>query len=248
MLQRLRAVDWIGDWDDAFARVMSRRLLMREYLRRAGLWAQACSAEGAWPFFDAIAYADPEFRLSPENAAELQEHLAGMTGSHAVKRICAGAVRLAEYRARHPDAFADLPDLYEPLILFCERGGEFLEDNVGFIDLTGVQMRPGTLRGHVGALAPRSLDRAVLDAVDAAGRITYYACCAAADDRQGPLLRRRVLRAETHDEAFGRESLRWEPAAPLPASPDQAAESGLVRLDEMEAADLIAATLAAAGR
>lgn len=36
MLNRLRTVEWVGDWDSVFARVMSRRILMREYLRRAG--------------------------------------------------------------------------------------------------------------------------------------------------------------------------------------------------------------------
>ncbi|MEU5811808.1 hypothetical protein [Streptomyces sp. NPDC047718] len=62
------------------------------------------------------------------------------------------------------------------------------------------------------------------------------------------MLRRRVLRTGTHDEAFGRESLRWEPAGPLPGSREKAAEYGLVRLDEVEAADLIAAAMTAAGR
>ncbi|MFD8411771.1 hypothetical protein ACFV2Q_08410 [Streptomyces sp. NPDC059650] len=105
-------------------------------------------------------------------------------------------------------------------------------------------MRPGSLRGHLGTPALRSVDGAVLDAVDAPGRITYYT----ADERRGPVLRRRVLRTGTHDEAFGRESLRWEPAGPLPGPREKAAEYGLVRLDEVEAADLIAAAMTAAGR
>ncbi|MFD7630679.1 hypothetical protein ACFV7Q_32440 [Streptomyces sp. NPDC059851] len=245
LLERLRAVEWDGDWEDAFARVMSRRLLMREYLRRAGLWARACSAESAWPFFDVVEHVDPEFTLSSEIAEALHEHVDGTAGSGAVTRTCTGAVRLAEYRSQHPDAFAGLPDLYEPLVLFYERGGEFLQDGAGFLDLAGVLMRPGTLRGCLGTPALRSLDRAVLDAVDAEGRITYYAPA----DREGPLLRRRVVRGGAHAEVFGRDGLRWEPAGrPLPASPDRAGDLGLVRLDEMEAADLIAAAVAEAAR
>ncbi|MGR4881843.1 hypothetical protein ACIPUC_20960 [Streptomyces sp. LARHCF249] len=243
MLERLRAVEWDGDWDAAFARVMSRRLLMREYLRRAGLWAQAYSAESAWPFFDVVEYVDPAFSLPPRLAAQLQQYLGTFTGLSAVKRTCTGAVRLAEYRALHADALPALPDLYEPLLLFYERGGAFLQDNTCFLDLTGVLMRPGTLQGHAAGPALSSLDHAVLDAVDAAGRITYYA--AAAGDRQGRLLRRRVVRTVTYDEEFGRNGPSWQPTGEaLPTSPDRAAELGLASLDEMEAANLIAAALA----
>ncbi|WP_218782597.1 hypothetical protein [Streptomyces sp. BR123] len=38
-----------GDREDVSARVVSRRLLMREYLRRAGLGARARPAESTWP-------------------------------------------------------------------------------------------------------------------------------------------------------------------------------------------------------
>ncbi|WP_326588267.1 hypothetical protein [Streptomyces sp. NBC_01294] len=244
VLERLRAVEWDGDWDDVFAHVMSRRLLMREYLRRAGLWAQACSAETMWPFFDVVEYVDPDFSLNAEVAAQLQEFLGETVAINAVKRTCTGAVRLADYRTRHPEELPDLPDLYEPLLLFYERGGAFLQDNAGLLDLNGVQMRPGTLQGHAGGPMLTSLDHVVLDAVDAEGRITYYT----AADRQGPLLRRRVVRTATHDEAFGRDSLLWEPTGALPASPEKAAELGLVWLDEMEAAALITAAIAAAKR
>ncbi|MFJ3515441.1 MULTISPECIES: hypothetical protein [unclassified Streptomyces] len=238
VLERLRAVEWDGDWDDVLAHVMSRRLLMREYLRRAGMWAQAYSAETVWPFFDVVEYADPEFSLSPEVAAQLQEYLGRIIVTNAVKRTGTGAVRLAEFRARHPDALPDLPDLYEPLLLFYERGGAFLQDNAGFLDLTGVQVRPGTLAGRVAGPPLSSLDPDLLDAVDAEGRITYYT----AADRQGPLLRRRVVRGVPYEEGLGRDSLRWEPTGTLlPVSPEKvtAAELGMVWLDEMEAATLI---------
>ncbi|WP_251065339.1 hypothetical protein [Streptomyces sp. ISL-44] len=241
VLERLRAVEWDGDWYDVLGHVMSRRLLMREYLRRAGMWAQAYSAEAMWPFFDVVEYVDPDFPPAPEVAAQLWEWLPRIIVVSPIKRTCTGAVRLAELRARHPDALPDLPDLYEPLLLFYERGGAFLQDHAGFLDLTGVLVRPGTLVGRVAGPPLISLDSALFDAVDAEGRITYYT----AADRQGPVLRRRAVRSVPYDEAFGRDSLRWEPTGTqLPASPEKAAELGVVWLDEMEAAALIWAAMA----
>ncbi|MCX5012022.1 hypothetical protein OG765_13620 [Streptomyces sp. NBC_00555] len=244
VLERLRAVEWDGEWDDVLVHVMSRRLLFREYLRRAGIWAQAYSAEAMWPFFDVVECVDPEFSLSTEVDAQLRECLGQIIYVGAVKRTCTGAVRLADYRARHPEALPDLPDPYEPLLLFYERGGAFFQDSGGFLDLTGVTVRRGTLVGRVTNPPLSSLDPALLDAVDAEGRITYYT----AADRQGPLLRRRAVRSVPYDEAFGRDSLRWEPTGTqLPASPEKAAELGVVWLDEMEAAALIWAAIAEAG-
>ncbi|MYX72994.1 hypothetical protein [Streptomyces sp. SID3915] len=239
MLERLRAVEWTGDWGDAAARVMSRRVLMREYLRRAGVWARTCSADTAWPFFDATEYLNSDLALSPGTEANSRDFLVRLTGDDAIKRTCAGAVHLAALRTQSTAIGADLPDLYEPLILFCERGGEFLRDNAGFIDLTGALMRPGTLQGSLGTPVLRSLDSAVLDAVDAKGRVTYYT---AATDSGSTLLRQRVLQGERHNEAFSRDRLRWECTVPLPSAEDAAALG--FWLDEMEAANLIAETLA----
>lgn len=241
VLERLRAVEWTGDWEDAVAHVMSRRVLMREYLRRAGVWARACSADTAWPFFDATDYLNSDFALSPVTQDSLRDFLVQLTGDDAIKRTCAGAVHLAEIRTQSTGIGAGLPDVYEPLILFYERGGEFLRDNAGFIDLAGALMHPGTLQGHLGTPVLRSLDSAVLDAVDAKGRITYYT---AATDSEGTLLRQRVLKGEQHNEAFSRDELRWECTVPLPSSAKNAAALGLVWLDETEATNLIAETLA----
>ncbi|WP_157851521.1 hypothetical protein [Streptomyces monomycini] len=179
----------------------------------------------------------PEPHLSPEFNEELQTFLSHAPND-AVKRTCAGAVRLAELRRQTPAAVPDLPDLYEPLVLFYERGGEFVRDNAGFLDLTGVLFRPGTLEGHLGTPPLEILSSTVLDAVDAEGRISYYTEA----HRQGPLLRRRKLRSEQHDEAFDR-SARWVPTDRIPDTEPAVKESGLVELDEMVAANLIGATV-----
>ncbi|MBT2399444.1 hypothetical protein [Streptomyces sp. ISL-100] len=150
---------------------------------------------------------------------------------------------MEELRAQNPAAVPDLPDLYEPLVLFYERGGEFFRDNAGFLDLTGALFRPGTLRGHLGTPPLITLSDTVLDAVDGEGRISYYT----ASDGQGPLLRRRELRDEQCDELFSRD-LRWEPTDRIPGSEEEAKDAGLVELDEIAAAKLIGVIVANASR
>ncbi|MFJ9939004.1 hypothetical protein [Streptomyces erythrochromogenes] len=237
MLDRLRAVEWVGDRDHVLARVMSRRVLMREYLRRAALWAREYAVESAWPFFDVTEHVDPGFRLSPETVAELEACLCRVPGPE-LRETCAGAVRLAVMRERNPAALPDLPDLYEPLVLFYERGGEFVRDDAGGLDLTGVSFRPGTPQGNLGTPPFRALDATVLDALDARGRVSYYAL----DGPRALLVRRRAVRGELHDEMFGPD-LRWEPTDRLPETAEAIASAGLVPLDEIAAAELIGDTV-----
>ncbi|MEU9006268.1 hypothetical protein ACFWBI_33420 [Streptomyces sp. NPDC059982] len=240
-LERLRGVEWDMRWDLAFARVGSRRVLMWEYLRRAAVWASACGAEEAWPFYDVTAYLAPEFGLGREQEERLAGLLRAVPGEE-LRRTCAGAVRLAELGERAPAVVAGLPDPYEPLVLFYERGGSFTRDCSGsFLDLVGALYKPGPLRGFLGARPVGPLGAAVLDALDADGRVTYYM----SEDGQGPLLRRRVLRDEHTDELFGRH-LRWEPTDLVPGSEQEAKAAGLAELDELKAANLIGTIVAAA--
>ncbi|MFD8025700.1 hypothetical protein ACFXJO_35860 [Streptomyces lavendulae] len=239
MLDRLRAVKWAEDWDFAFDHVKSRRVLFSEYRRRVAVWSQAHSAERDWSFVDVTQYLDPEFRLSPEAEAELAEFVRSLPNSE-VRQTCSGAVRLAGLRARNPEAYSGLPDLYEPLVLFYERGGEFSRDDAGFIDLTGVRFRPGPLAALLGNPPVTMLGDTALDALDADGRITYYT----AEDGQGPLLRRRALRDEQTDELFGRD-LRWEPTGLIPESDEAVKAAGLAPLEELAAARLIGTIVAA---
>ncbi|MEU3722804.1 hypothetical protein [Streptomyces sp. NPDC031705] len=223
MLGRLRAVDWDMRWDLAFDRNQSRRVLMWEYLRRAAVWAKACGGEEAWPFYDVTAYLDPEFELPAGQAAELEE-LERTVHWQELRRTCAGAVRLAGLRERNPAAVDGLPDLYEPLVLFYERGGSFSRDCSGvFIDLVGVMMRPGKLDGYLGSRPVGVLDDVVLDALECEGKPTYHA----AEDGLGPVRRQRVVGDVRVDEVFG-AGPGWEPAEAGPA--------GLVAIDQLEAA------------
>ncbi|MCX5377630.1 hypothetical protein [Streptomyces sp. NBC_00091] len=239
MLNRLRAVEWMGDdWDYAYGHVNSRRVLFREYLRRAAVWSQAYSAEG-WPFFDVTRFVDPGFEPSPELKEELDDFLKRLTTKE-LRNTCAGAVRLAELQAQNPAVGAGLPDLYEPLVIFYERGGDFAYDNAGWLDLTGVRYRPAPRESYLSSSPIVLLSDVVLDALDVTARVTYYT----AADGQGPLLRRCVLRDGQSDELFARD-LRWEPTDLLPASEGSMKEAGLVEIDELAATRLIGAIVAA---
>lgn len=227
VLERLRGVEWEMRWDLAFARVGSRRVLMWEYLRRAAVWAGACGAEGVWPFYDVTAYVDPEFELGHGLADSLEELLRGVPGEE-LRRTCAGPVRLAELRARNPELVAGLPDPYEPIVLFYERGGSFTRDcSGGFLDLVGALYKPGPLQGFLGSRPVGVLGDAVLDALDAEGRVAYYAPEAGG----GPLLRRHGPGAEVLGPG-----LRWGPAG-------AEGGEGLVRIDQLEAARRIGAAV-----
>ncbi|NED04744.1 hypothetical protein G3I55_24120 [Streptomyces sp. SID6648] len=231
VLERLCAVEWIGEWSDTFAKSMSRRLLMREYLRRAALWAQKHCAESAWPFFDITEYIDSEFKLSPSLSCKLEEFLRGQPSE--VKATCRGAVHLAELLAQNPEIVAhDLPDLYEPLIRLYERGGEFIKDNSGALDLTGVSFRSGRLQDNAYNTQVVPLNDTVLDALDAEGRVAFYA---SGDDRGTVFRRLRPQGGGQRDEVFI-ATLGWQPTTQL-STPEGDIEC--IRIYDQDAARII---------
>lgn len=238
-LERLRAADWAGDWNSVCRRARSRRLLMREYLRRAALWAQAYASEAAWPFFDVTDYVDLNLCLPSELATELDGLLSSIA-SYSIQKTCLGAVRLAWLRDQKSATLPDLADLYEPLILFYERGGEFLSDNAGFLELTGVAIKPLSLRDNLRTTPFLTLGNATLDALDAEGRITYYAAAGA----HGPVLRQRLLKGgtERRDEVFT-WSLRWEPTEELQRSEREQNNAAYTQIGDIEAARFIEAAI-----
>ncbi len=72
------------------------------------------------------------------------------------------------HAANPPAAHAELPDPYEPLLLFFERGGGFtVENRMVDVDSAGIPLRDRQryLRGEPFV----DLDRAALDALDALG-------------------------------------------------------------------------------
>ncbi|MCP9207053.1 hypothetical protein [Streptomyces cucumeris] len=208
-LERLRAIDWSDD-SAAFDHANSRALLMREYLRRTALWAQAYDVEDTWPFFDVAEHVAPQVQLAPELTAELDEVLTGVMPS-SLKRMCRAAVRWAVVRQSGIDLPKGLPDEpYEPLLLMCERGGGYFVEE--FVDLNGAMIQLGSVERNLAATPFIALAHTTLDALDAEGEITYYAKVSDDYPRVSPLgvVRRRIDDTETYDEAFTAD-LRWEP-------------------------------------
>lgn len=212
-LDRLRAIDW-DDWAEAFDHSRSRALLMREYLRRAALWAQEYHAEGDWPFFDIAERIDPTAQLAPDLAKELESFLRSGIGPNSVERTLKGAVHWAAMCSSGRTDLPALADPYEPLLLMYERGGGFSVDQL--IDLNGVSLPRWSLDAAITAPPFLTLTPATLDALDsgAKGTVTYFALVDEGYPRERPMgvMRRRAVGRETvtYDEAFTR-NLRWEP-------------------------------------
>ncbi|MFH9658963.1 hypothetical protein ACH4NF_14665 [Streptomyces sp. NPDC017248] len=124
---RLTSVDWVGDWE----RSRSRVRLMHEFLRRSALWAHALGSDD-WPFFDVAALVEPSVRA---DELTVEQVVAGASALQpVVGDTCAWALHLAALRdadVRLPE----LPDPFEPLVRMYERGGAFLLDGTGFVQV-----------------------------------------------------------------------------------------------------------------
>jgi hypothetical protein len=166
-LARLSAVDWRGA---AFDRRRSRVALMREYLRRAALWARELDSEAAWPFFDIAALIAPDLEPPQELAEELEALIYERVGWPTVQTCCRAAMRWAGLLDSGYRIPAGLPDPYAPLLLMFDRGGGFYTEHV-FIELDGASIMQKPMENYLSkepVLA--SLDPDYLDALDASER------------------------------------------------------------------------------
>lgn len=141
LARRIEAIEW--DQDETRGRLHIQ--LVREYLRRAALWAQALEVTQEWPFFDVAQAIDPEIRADPAILRRVEEHLDETKASWWATRIAQRALHFAALPPRR-----DLPDPYEPLLVMFEQGGDFTTES-GFINVDYVLgLRFGTLGDHLG--------------------------------------------------------------------------------------------------
>ncbi len=184
-IERCRQITWQRDP----RRLSSQVALIKEFLRRAAAAAEALGASKewrwddytrllplpgidrqflpGWTFLDHYGkseYHGPGLDLLEEEVAALQVHIHTISshGGYYGKRACGWYIRWASVKNLPPVAALGLPDPYEPLILFYERGGSFHRES-NFLELDGANV---ILSAYFN-LPPLPLDTAALDALDA---------------------------------------------------------------------------------
>jgi hypothetical protein len=131
LTERALRFTWHGDLalEDAVS-------LLRDYLKRAALWAEALHRPDAWPIFDIAALVAPELRAADEDVERLSRSLAHQTGP--VLRSLIAAVHWQEVKSSPQRAVYRLPDPFEPLVALYEKGGGFRPESGQLYDLGGV--------------------------------------------------------------------------------------------------------------
>lgn len=115
--ERILNIDWAAD---PTPHRMSRIALLREFLRRMALWAEALGCPERWPFFDVAAQAMPEVPAPEVDLSSLP---------HLQARIQATLHWMLRWDALPHRPHPELPDPFEPLLLLYERGGGFTVEN-----------------------------------------------------------------------------------------------------------------------
>jgi hypothetical protein len=140
----------------------SRLALMREYLRRSAMWAQALGCLDRWPFFDIAVAADPSAKLDDESVEAVLAGLEGRGLRPIDERVIPYMLNFTTLR----DWPQGLPDPFEPLLMVYERGGSFGRESglilIGHGD--GVPARHPEM--HANRAPEPDLSPAALDALD----------------------------------------------------------------------------------
>jgi hypothetical protein len=158
-------------WHFDETRVRSYVSLLQEYLRRAALWAKALKATTSWPFFDVAFLVAPTVRAEETIMEALEAALAPQSLTQSMKKTCSWYLHWATVESKCPKCVAryHVPDPFEPLIRFYERGGRFSTEH-GFINI-GLVAIPASVRGlkeYDSKKAIVSLDERALNRLDAA--------------------------------------------------------------------------------
>ena len=165
-IERCRQITWQGDP----RRLSSQVALMKEFLRRAAATAEALGASQEWRWDDFTRllplpridrqflpgwifldrygeseYHGPGLGLLEEEVAALQAHIHAISshGGYYGKHACGWYLRWASSKNQPTVAARGLPDPYEPLILFYERGGSFHRET-NFLEMDGAKVTLST--------------------------------------------------------------------------------------------------------
>jgi hypothetical protein len=131
-IQRIMSIE---NWNSMEPEKMpSYKALASEYLRRLVLWCRAFDVIDKWPrFYFAQSSIFDNLKLSPTTEEALELHLSNQ-GNWQAKLLCFSYIRWEAMKNDENIKKFNLPDLYEPLIIFFERGGFFKIDHGGFLD------------------------------------------------------------------------------------------------------------------
>jgi hypothetical protein len=131
-VERIVTISWKYD----STAPLSAILLMHEYLRRVGLWADALDAPEVWPFADIAGTLRPELDLPLEAWDRVQRRMKEYQFySYYVEKVFRWHLRFQMLDPGALEQFA-LPGPYEPLIRMYERGHVFGTEQ-GLVDIDG---------------------------------------------------------------------------------------------------------------
>ncbi len=157
------AIERIGRiaWKRDPAKLGSQEVLMREYLRRSAVVAVALGGTADWPWDDAAVrltlpgidphllpgyvFLDPEPQYRGPGTDPLEDKIIALNGtvnaagtfkSSYAWNSCLWYIRWEAVKNHPALRPLNLPDLYDPLITFHERGGWFRPEQ-GYLDLDG---------------------------------------------------------------------------------------------------------------
>ena len=171
LLDRLGRVDFQSDYATRKAHSGSRNRLMTEFLRRMALWVEHYQWTDSWFAFDIAEVVDARYRAPLDVESALSELAEQRTGSFGpVPRTLDGMVRLAAMRDDPAITLPELPDPYEPLLAFYQRGGGFVTEHGG-VDTGSVTIPRKPPAVYIEKFKPLTdFSSAARDALDAEGQ------------------------------------------------------------------------------
>jgi hypothetical protein len=163
---RLEAIRW--NQPDRDAREGSQIALMREFLRRMALWAEALECVEKWPFFSVAEHIEIDAfaasRVADPLPSSIEDTLNRVPLAR-LRRICAGFVQWSMIESRDEVRGFDLPAPYAPAITMFERGGMFYVEQ-GMFQFFLASVHIGTVTSNLARQPLVSLDDSTLAQLD----------------------------------------------------------------------------------
>ena len=164
-LNRILRLDWQQKTWQAHP---SQQALFGEFLRRTAVWAVALNRADAHPIVtDFPAHVVPDVRATPVNTTLMQQTLRTLGDTSVYERmLLTHALNWAAIANYDAVLRYDLPDLYEPILWFYERGGWLRKNDQKQVwDVGGVEGRLDRAFTYINN-EEVPLDAATLDAID----------------------------------------------------------------------------------